>query len=110
MTIGCGCLLCYKRKEEKDRMEELKCEVCNKNTAIGVASVPGVAYSAAYCTKCLAENAHPYGIVVANTACIGGYDQSADWWREIINDTLKYLGKTREQFDADVAESIKEFP
>jgi hypothetical protein len=86
----------------------LICEVCGDEPAVGVASVPGVPISVAYGRKCLSANAHPYGIVVANTADVDGYDNSAEWWKQIVDDTLTHLGKTREQFDADVAEAIAE--
>jgi len=78
------------------------CEVCEKNEAIGVASVPGVPYSAAYCNECLNANAHPYFIIVANTACIGGYDQANNQWKEMVDCTLKHLGKTMDEFNHDV--------
>lgn len=86
----------------------LICEVCGDEPAVSVASVPGVPISVAYGRKCLDANAHPYGIVVANTADVDGYDNSAEWWKQIVDDTLVHLGKTREQFDADVAGVIAE--
>jgi hypothetical protein len=83
------------------------CEVCNKNKSIGVASVPGVPYSAAYCKECLEANAHPLFIIIANTACCGGLDKCSDWWKEIVNDTLKHLNKTLEWFNKEVELSIE---
>ena len=88
-------------------MEKLICEVCEKNEAVGVASVPGVPYSAAYCRECLAADAHPLGIVVANTACIGGMEYAADWWKEIVEHTLEHLKVAREDFDKQVADALK---
>ncbi len=82
------------------------CEVCGKSKAIGVASVPGVPYSAAYCKECLEANAHPYFILVANTACCGGFDKTCPEWQDMVRDTLAYLGKSAEQFEKDVAESM----
>ncbi len=93
--------------------EEIKmpvCEVCNKEQAIGVCCVPGVPYSAAYCRTCLGANAHPYGIVVANTACCGGLNQTSPAWQEIVRDTLVHLGKSIEQFNADVDKSLADGP
>jgi hypothetical protein len=83
------------------------CEVCNKNTSVGVASVPGVPYSAAYCRECLAANAHPYFIVVANTACCGGLENTCPEWQDMVRDTLAHLGKSAEQFEADVVAALK---
>lgn len=85
------------------------CDVCNNEPAVGVACVPGMPVSVAYGAACLAANAHPYGLLVANTALIGNYADSTEWWQEMIDATLAHLGKPREQFDADVAESSAEF-
>lgn len=88
--------------------KKLLCEVCDKNEIVGVCSVPGVPYSARYCRECLQANSHPMGILVANTACIGGYDESAEWWREMVNDSLKAQGKTLEWFKAEVEKAKAE--
>lgn len=89
-------------------MTALSCDVCGTNESVGVASVPGVAMSVAYCQGCLRANAHPYGVLVANTATLGSYDEAAEWWREMIDDTCRHLGKTREQFDLDVAMTARD--
>jgi len=88
---------------------ELVCEVCDKNPGVGVAAVPGVPISVAYCRECLEANAHPYWIVVTNTAMIGGLDHTAEWWVDIVTSTLAHLDITREQFDADVALQAQEW-
>jgi hypothetical protein len=81
----------------------MACDVCGVNPQIGVAAIPGVPMSVAYCEECLRANAHPYGIMVINTAMIsGGLEEAAEWWREMVDDTLRHLGKTRAQFDLDV--------
>ncbi len=85
------------------------CDVCQGEPAVGVAGVPGLPISVAYGKACLAANAHPYGLLVANTALLGDYAHSADWWQEMVNATLAHLDKTRDQFDADVAESNATF-
>jgi hypothetical protein len=54
--------------------------------------VPGVPYSAAYGKRCLAANAHPWFIVVANTAAVDGLDGAADWWVAMVEDTSAHLG------------------
>lgn len=58
---------------------ELKCEVCNNEPSVGVASVPGIPYSAAYGRECLQRRADPYWIIRANVACCGGVEHTADW-------------------------------
>jgi len=45
------------------------CETCGSTEPIGVCCVPGVPYSAAYCGKCFAEDASPFGILRANISC-----------------------------------------
>ena len=87
----------------------LICEVCDKNEATYTCSVPGVPISCAYCVDCFNANAHPWGIVVANTACLGGLQYAAYWWKDIVYSTCTHLGKTKEEFEKAVAESIKIF-
>ena len=87
----------------------LICEVCNKNEAMGVYSVPAVPISCSYCRECLEANAHPWYILVGNTSCLGGLEHSADWWKEMVEDTCKYLGRTIEEFNKEVEESVEKF-
>jgi hypothetical protein len=84
------------------------CDVCRKEPAVGVAAVPAVPISVAYGRACLQANAHPYFVIVANTANIGGLDQAADFWVAMVEDTLKHLEIPREKFDADVEQAIRE--
>jgi hypothetical protein len=95
--------------KQKDiiKIEELICEICNKEPALGVCAVPGVSFSCAYGKACLEANAHPWGILIANTACIGGLEQSAGWWKEMVECTCKHLGKTIEEFNKEVEEDIR---
>jgi len=78
------------------------CEVCNKNQSIACACVPGVPYSAAYCKECLEINVHPYHILIAGTICIGGLERAAFYWIKMVENTLKFLNKTKEDFNKDV--------
>ncbi len=79
------------------------CEVCAKHPVIGVACVPGVPYSAGYCEECLKADAHPWWILVANTACCGSIKETAPWWQEMVMHTCAHLGKSMEEFEAEVA-------
>ncbi|MGI0133708.1 MAG: hypothetical protein ACREBW_01960 [Candidatus Micrarchaeaceae archaeon] len=79
----------------------IHCETCG-GAAIAVLSVPGVPYSTSYCSECIEANAHPWKILTANTACIGSYEESSDWWKEMVQATCKRLGKTLEEFKQDV--------
>jgi len=83
--------------------EKLICNVCGKNEALGVCCVPSVPCSMAYCKECLEANAHPWGILVANTACCNGLENTADFWKEMVEDTCKHLGRTIEEFNNAVA-------
>lgn len=86
--------------------EWVKCETCQHDNAIGVASVPGIPYSAAYCEACIKANAHPWWLLVANTADIGRLEDSADWWQQMVHDTCARLGRTVDQFNAEVAQAL----
>jgi hypothetical protein len=85
------------------------CEVCGVRQAIGVCCVPGVPYSAAYCRECLEANAHPWSILVDNTMALGGLSEAADWWKKMVEDTCRLLGKTLDQFNADVDRALAEY-
>lgn len=88
--------------------EKHLCEVCNKNEIVGVCCVPGIPYSAGYCAECLKANAHPWHILVAQVACLGGMEKTADWVKQMVECTCKHLDKTMEQFEADVQVSLKQ--
>ncbi len=85
---------------------ELTCEACNKNKAIGVAAVPGVPISVAYCKECLQANSHPMYVLVGNTACVGGLEYANEGWKQVVMDSLKHQSKTLEWFNEQVQEGI----
>lgn len=84
-------------------VEPLICDVCGNEEAIGVASSTLGAVSFAYGKRCLSEHAEPYGMLVATVAMCGGRGEVAKWVHPIIDGTMKVLGKTFDEFDADVA-------
>lgn len=86
--------------------EILKCDVCNDRGSISVASIPGIPVSCAWCRPCVQSGAIPYWALVANTGMIGGLDGAADWWKETVDTTLRWLGKTMEEFLHDVQSDI----
>jgi hypothetical protein len=91
--------------------EWVKCETCERNNAIGVASVPGIPYSAAYCDECIKANAHPWWLLVANQCAIGEpLGDTAPWWQEIVLGTCEHLGRTVEEFKNEVAQTIEDDP
>lgn len=90
-------------------LPELTCECCNVNKAIGVASIPGIPMSIAWCRPCLDAGAIPMWAAVANTAMCGGLDHAANWWQQLVADTLAYFDISIHDFNAMVAKEIVEF-
>lgn len=86
--------------------QHLRCEVCDHAPAVGVAAIPGMPISVGYCRACLQANAHPWWALVANTAAIGGLVHAAGWWVAMVDATCARLGRSRTEFDGDVAKAI----
>lgn len=98
------------KKDNSEKKEEIKkpiCEVCNKNESFSTISVPGVPISCAYCMECFQANAHPWWILVSNTACIGGIENAAKYWKEMVEATCNHLGKSMEEFNREVEVGIE---
>jgi hypothetical protein len=89
-----------------DDIDYGKCECCQKEPAIGVACIPGIAISIAWCMHCIEAEVVPYNIAVFNTAMNDGLENSADWWKEIVNKTMKYFNISNEQFNNDLEQEI----
>ena len=85
-----------------------KCEVCGAFEVVGVAAVPGVPISVAYCHTCLHAGVAPLKIVITQTALNNGYENSANWWQELVDRTLKYLNYRRDLFDERVKSEVDE--
>lgn len=90
-----------------DGKKPLICQVCEKNEAVGAAAVPCVPMSVAYCKECLEANAHPWWVLVANTVCINGLENAHDAWKKMVTDTCKHLGRTLEEFNQEVKETLE---
>lgn len=86
--------------------KQLMCEVCNKEKAVGVACVPAVPYSAAYGKNCLEANAHPWHILVANTAMMGGLEYACEEWVQMVQDTCNHLDRPIKRFQREVKATI----
>lgn len=74
------------------------CAVCRRRPSTAVCCVPGMPVSEAYCDECLHGDAIPWDLAVMNTACIGGLEHCAPWWRDIVTATCQFNKKTLEQF------------
>lgn len=87
------------------------CGCCLKEKDIvGVASIPFIAMSIAWCRDCLAAGAIPYSACVTNTALCEGWEHTNEAWQELVKLSLTYHGKSFEEFERDVAQSMKEMP
>lgn len=79
------------------------CGCCHQQKPIvGVACIPGVPMSIAWCSDCLQADVIPYEIAVANTACCGGWSHCNPEWRQLVRTTLVYFNKSCSTFLADV--------
>lgn len=80
------------------------CEVCGvSDRVVTVASSVVGAVSVRYCPDCLRSQREPYGLLVAVCYGIGSYDELSEQYKSIVDETLEFFGKTRDEFFADVA-------
>lgn len=61
------------------------CETCKTRAPKGVACVPCVPLSVAYCQECLDNNAHPFWVLKASVAINGGPVHTAAWFLDKMN-------------------------
>jgi len=59
------------------------CDVCGKKNEVGVASLPFAPMSVAFCRSCLQAHAYPLWAIHANIEMLGGYEEAADWFKEL---------------------------
>ena len=48
-------------------------------------------------------------ILIANTAMLGGLEQAAGWWREMVEHSLRAQNKTMEWFNGEVKKAVQAF-
>ena len=77
-----------------------KCDVCGKETNTIVCCSTCGAISFSYCAECLNAGIEPYDALVG----MGLYyaDINNTYRKQILDPSLRFHGKTREQFDDDV--------
>ena len=75
---------------------------------MGVACIPYMPMSIAWCQACLHAGVIPYWAAVANTAMCGGLPNTNEGWRSLVELSVPYHGKSMETFLVDVAKAIKE--
>jgi len=91
-------------------MKDSICECCNKNQPlVGVACIPGLPMSIAWCRECLEAGIIPYWALVNQTASANGLENCDEWWKELVTQTLKYFEKTIECFNEDVVKEMEMF-
>ena len=61
-------------------MSEQQCETCGADAELFVYALPGIPMSVGNCCNCAKAGAYPLSVAIANTECIGGLEQDADWW------------------------------
>lgn len=77
-----------------------KCDVCGKETETYVVCSTCGAISFAYCQECLDNGIEPYDALVGMRLYCS--DISNKYKNEILFPSLRFHGKTPEEFDADV--------
>ena len=61
----------------------MECDVCGKDEAVGVASLPFAPMSVAFCVPCLKAKAFPLWSMHGSIELAGGPDGCADWFKEL---------------------------
>ena len=85
------------------------CDVCGKHESISVNCSATGAISFAYCKECLESGREPYNAIVAALFGSSNMGEVAEWFKPIIEVTLKAEGITIDQLFADVAEMEREY-
>ena len=84
-----------------------KCDVCGKETETFVACSSCGGISFAYCAECLNAYREPYNILVSmglTSDCMNHV-----YKQQVLLPSLKFHGKTIEEFDADVEKMDEEY-
>ena len=81
------------------------CEICNNEAVAVVCSVFG-AVSYAICSDCAAKDIEPYDNVVG---AMLHFDEFGEGYKTIAENSIKYVGKTIEEFNRDVDELCQSY-
>lgn len=84
-----------------------KCDVCGKEAETFVACSSCGAISFAYCAECLSAYREPYDALVGMGLTSDIINKS--YKEQILLPSLKFHGKTIEEFDADVEKADAEY-
>tara|TARA_R110000824_G_scaffold331751_2_gene518375 strand:+ start:136 stop:408 length:273 start_codon:yes stop_codon:yes gene_type:complete len=80
------------------------CECCGKEEEVLVCSAPFGACSIGRCKNCFENDYYPYHLIVANTWGIGGLENGANWYKELVVHSLKFYKKTEEDLEKDMGD------
>ena len=84
-----------------------KCDVCGKETETVVCCSSCGAISFAYCQECLNNGREPYDALVGMGLTSDIINKS--YKEQILLPSLRFFGKTLEEFDADVEKMDAEY-
>jgi hypothetical protein len=100
-----------RQEAARQMLQGRPCDCCGNagQEIAGVAAIPGVPMSILWCVECVRAQVIPYPILVSQVALAGGYDQCHEGYQALADATLAYFSKTREEFDADVMTTAREF-
>lgn len=85
------------------------CQVCGKHEAVGVACSATGPLSIAYCQECAGSRREPYWALVASLSGTRDMDEVGEWYKPVIEATLKAEGKTVEELLRDVRQAEQEY-
>ena len=84
-----------------------KCDVCGKETEVFCACSACGGISFAYCKDCLSAGLEPYDALVGMALYLDEVDEY--FKNQVVLPSLKFHGKTIEEFDADVKKAEDEY-
>lgn len=84
-----------------------KCDVCGKEAETVVCCSSCGAVSYAYCQECLNAGREPYDALVGMGLIYGCINKS--YRKQILLPSLRFFGKTIEEFNADVEKMDQEY-
>lgn len=88
-----------------------RCDVCGREGHVFVACSACGAETHTYCLECLHSGAEPWSALVSYISIAGFYpDDINENYRDIVRATCARLGRTEEEFAADVKQEIENEP
>jgi hypothetical protein len=100
-----------RQEAAREMLQGRACDCCGHadRQIAGVGAIPGVPMSILWCVECIKAQVIPYPVLVSQVALAGGYNQCHPGYQVLVDATLAYFGKTRDEFDTAVQETAREF-